>query len=63
MKAKLLADDGTKSWVIVLDEGDEVMDVLERVAREEGLRASRFTAIGAFSRAVLGYFLIEEPPP
>ena len=36
------------------------MAALERVARQEGLGASRFTAIGAFSRAVLGYFLLEK---
>lgn len=36
------------------------MGALERLAEEEQLGASRFTAIGAFSRAVLGYFQIDK---
>lgn len=46
--------------MVVLDEGEEVMEALKRLAQVEDLGASRFTAIGAFSRATLGYFEIDE---
>lgn len=54
MRGRQLTDG--KSWVLVFDAGDEVIGELRRFAREQGLGASRFTAIGAFRRAVLGYF-------
>jgi uncharacterized protein len=48
--------DGLKTFVLVFETGDEVMAELQRFARERGLTASSFTAIGAFERATLGYF-------
>lgn len=47
---------GERTFVLVLETGDEAMAELERFAREQGLSAAHFTGIGAFSDAVLGYF-------
>jgi predicted DNA-binding protein with PD1-like motif len=57
MKSKLIHETrGEKTFVLVFDSGDEVMSVLTRFAKENGLSGARFTAIGAFQKATLGYF-------
>jgi predicted DNA-binding protein with PD1-like motif len=57
MKSKLLSEgDGTRTYAVVLETGDEVMSCLRRFSEETGLGAAQLTGIGAFSRAVLGYF-------
>jgi predicted DNA-binding protein with PD1-like motif len=56
MKSKQLANGTETSWVVIFEIGEEVTTGLERFAVEHNLSASRFTAIGAFSNAVLGYF-------
>lgn len=56
MHQTLLRRDGARTWALIFDKGDEVTAELERFAREEGLTASHFTAVGAFGRAKLGYF-------
>jgi predicted DNA-binding protein with PD1-like motif len=56
MKAKLLADHGLKTWALVFDAQDEVMDGLTRFASEQSVDAAQLTAVGAFARATLGYF-------
>ncbi len=43
-------------FAVIFDPGDEVMGGLERFADETGADAAGFTAIGAFSDVVLGYF-------
>jgi uncharacterized protein len=57
MKSALLFDrDGLRTFVLVLSTGDEAVNALTTFAVEQQLRASHFTAIGAFSRAVVAYF-------
>ena len=57
MRAKLVHDSGgQRTFVVVLETGDEVMQSLASFARDEGLSAAQLTAIGAFSHAVLAYF-------
>jgi uncharacterized protein len=56
MKAKIMNDAPERTIALVLDQGDEVMAKLQGFAAEHNLMASRFTAIGAFERATLGYF-------
>jgi predicted DNA-binding protein with PD1-like motif len=51
-----LNDHGERTYAVVLDSGDEVVSALTRFAESENLTATRFTAIGAFSDAVLGYY-------
>lgn len=47
---------GETSYVLVFDRGDEVIAGLTSFASEKGLDASRFTALGAFESATLGFF-------
>lgn len=57
MKSKLLNDHaGERTFALIFDAGDEAMAGLKEFAREHQLSASRFTAIGAFQSAILGYF-------
>jgi predicted DNA-binding protein with PD1-like motif len=56
MKAKLIHDGDEKTYALVFDTGDEVMTELCAFAKTQKLTASHFTAIGAFSNAMLGYF-------
>jgi predicted DNA-binding protein with PD1-like motif len=56
MQFKVLNDQGERTFALIFETGEEVMSRLTAFAREQGLRASRFTAIGAFSDVVLGYF-------
>jgi predicted DNA-binding protein with PD1-like motif len=57
MKSKLIHETGDqRTFAVIFDIGDEVSAGLIAVARAHRLNASHFTAIGAFERAVLGYF-------
>jgi uncharacterized protein len=61
MEAKLIYEEqGEKTFALVFDPGDEVMEELTNFAKENDLSAARFTAIGAFSDATLGYFDMEK---
>ncbi len=56
MKAKLLQEQGGKTYALIFDTGDEVRSGLLAFARDKRLGASHFTAIGAFRDVTLGYF-------
>ncbi len=57
MKAKLLNNQqGAKTYALILDAGDEVMQTLTDFANDQHLLASHFTAIGAFERVTFRYF-------
>jgi uncharacterized protein len=56
MRSKILNEKGERSYVLIFDSGDEPMSLLTRFAEEHRIHAARFTAIGAFSEAVVGYF-------
>jgi uncharacterized protein len=45
-----------KTFVLILDTGDEILSSLKSVAQSEGLADSSFKAIGALSAAQLGWF-------
>lgn len=47
---------GQRTYVAVLDSGDEIMASLERLAEVEGLSAASVTAIGAFEDAELAFW-------
>jgi uncharacterized protein len=53
MRSKRLAD---RSWVLVFETGDEFAETLLAFAREHGVTAADFTAIGAFEQVTLAYF-------
>ncbi len=57
MKSKLIAAvDGSRTYALVFDEGDEVVCQLTTFAEYEALTAASFKGIGAFSDVLLGYF-------
>jgi uncharacterized protein len=57
MKSKLLHEAaGAKTFVLVLDTGDEAVASLTAFTKAHRVGASQFTAIGAFSSAVIAYF-------
>jgi hypothetical protein len=56
MKSKLINDGPQKTYVLVLDKGDEAVGSLEGFARENCIAAAQLTGIGAFSDVVLGFF-------
>jgi predicted DNA-binding protein with PD1-like motif len=59
MRSKLLNADSPITYAVVLDTGDEVIGELGKFVREQEVEAASITAIGAFRRAVLGYFQSE----
>jgi predicted DNA-binding protein with PD1-like motif len=56
MKSKLLHEDTERTFALIFDIGDEVVQSLLDFAAEQGLGGSHFTAIGAFRDVTLGYF-------
>jgi uncharacterized protein len=55
MKAKLI-NDTPKTYVLVLETGDEAVNCIEGFARNNAISVAQLTAIGAFSDVVLGFF-------
>jgi predicted DNA-binding protein with PD1-like motif len=56
MRSKLLNVDPPVTYAVVLDTGDEAMVKLAEFIRKNEVEAGSLTAIGAFQRALLGYF-------
>lgn len=57
MKSQRIAEEGRgETLVVVLDDGEEAFSALQEFARKEGVSAASLTAIGAFSRATVGWF-------
>jgi uncharacterized protein len=57
MQTKLLSEHaGLRSFVAVLETGDEIMACLQRFVEAEALSAAQITALGAFSTAKLQFF-------
>lgn len=57
MKSKLVATaGGERTFVLVLDSGEEAFKTISTFAARESLDAASLTAIGAFERAVVGWF-------
>ena len=61
MQSKLLRTaDGQRTFVVVLDTGDEAFRDVTDFARRERVDAASLTAIGAFERAVLGFYDLDR---
>lgn len=57
MRSKVLhQQDEQRIFALIFDSGDEVISTLETFARDHDIGAAQFSAIGAFSEVVLGYF-------
>ena len=57
MQHKLLHDsDGQRTYVLVLETGEEVLSSLQAFAEAQKIHTAQLTAIGAFSDVILKYF-------
>jgi predicted DNA-binding protein with PD1-like motif len=57
MKTALLREhEGLRTFVVIFETGDEASSGLAAFAKAQGLAGSHFSAIGAFSRAVVAFF-------
>ena len=56
MKYKVVDDADVVTYVVVCDPGDEAVAALNQFARAERLEAAQISAVGAFERAVVGWF-------
>jgi len=56
MRWKLINADPPVTYAVALETGDEAFKCLSDFVRNEEIEAASITAIGAFRRAVLGYF-------
>lgn len=56
VKASLIADRPQRVFAVVFETGDEVAGGLQAFARRSGVDAASFTAIGAMSDVVIGWF-------
>jgi predicted DNA-binding protein with PD1-like motif len=56
MRARVIAGHPEKVHVIILDKGEEVARSILSYARDAAIGCAHFTAIGAFSEIVLGFF-------
>ncbi|MCW5702207.1 MAG: DNA-binding protein [Bradyrhizobium sp.] len=57
MRSQRIADEGMgETLIVALDDGEEAFSALQEFARKEGVSAASLTAIGAFSRATVGWF-------
>jgi hypothetical protein len=52
----LTADGSERSFVLVLDNGEEAFAAISRFAGQEEIGGASLTAIGAFSKATVGFF-------
>jgi uncharacterized protein len=57
MKSKLVAQSGgERTFVLILDPGDEAFAAISKFAEAERLSAASLTALGAFAKATVGWF-------
>lgn len=57
MQSKLINDqEGQMTYVLIFENGDEVIKDITEFAKERQLSATQFTAIGAFSELTLGFY-------
>ena len=61
MKSKLVAEgDGERTFVLTLDPSEELFSTITGFAERENVGAASLTALGAFSRATVGWFDLEN---
>jgi predicted DNA-binding protein with PD1-like motif len=57
LKHKLLASDAReRTFILLLDEGDEAFSSISAFAEQNAINAASVTAIGAFSRTMIAFF-------
>jgi predicted DNA-binding protein with PD1-like motif len=60
MIAKALEPGAARSFFVILEEGDEVMESLKSFALEQGIEAARFSGIGALRETTVAFFKAGE---
>ncbi len=50
----------TRGYVLVFDQGEDVVPVLERFASDADLKSATFYGIGGFSRSTLAYYRLQN---
>ena len=60
MRSNVTRADNPRTFMLVFDKGDEVMETLKQFAASQQLKGAHLTAIGAFEEATLAYFAREE---
>jgi predicted DNA-binding protein with PD1-like motif len=61
MKSKLVWENsGERTFVLVLDAGDEAFAEIATFATRASLKAASLTALGAFERATVGWFDLQK---
>ncbi len=56
MKYQLINSDLQKTYAVILESREEVMEKIMEFAKKEKVSTSQFTAIGAFSETIVGFF-------
>src|SRR5437868_15526210 len=56
MKSKLVSEDGGRTFVLILDQGEEAFAAVTALANERAITAASVVAIGAFEGAKVGWF-------
>lgn len=59
MQRRVLSENGERSFAVVLETGEEATRCLRNFAEYHGVTAARFTAVGAFAEARLGFYDLE----
>jgi predicted DNA-binding protein with PD1-like motif len=60
VNARVLRDEPDRTWILVFEHGDEVMEGLTAFAREGGIRGGRVWGIGALEDVVFGFYRSEK---
>lgn len=56
MRVKILTEGDERTFVLIFDQGETVIETLMAFAKEHSLTGSRLSGIGALSQVTLGYF-------
>jgi hypothetical protein len=56
MQAKVMREDGAMVYLLVFDEGEEVIETLTAFAEDRSIAGAHFSALGAFREAKLAWF-------
>jgi uncharacterized protein len=64
MQSKLVAENtGQRTFVMILDAGEEAFSTIADFAVKEGFSAASLTALGASSAATVGWFGLAKKTP
>lgn len=60
MRSRLLHERPERTWLLVFDDGDAVVEILSLFARDHGLSGARLWGIGALDQVELGFYRHEQ---